>query len=207
LRDKLIKWNFPMQATSNLKTSNLKRYILTGAPGSGKTVILRQLEVDGFSVVEEAATDMIALMHVQGLDEPWTTPSFIDEITHLQRIRLLQSSCAPGEVQFHDRSIFCTAALSDYLGRPRSLVLSRELERVVAQQFYQPEAFFIRGLGFIEPTAARRISFEDAIRFERVHEQVYRDFGFQLVLVEPGAPMDRAKQIKAFLREKVNLPG
>jgi predicted ATPase len=55
------------------------------------------------------------------------------------------------------------------------------LERVVAQQFYRPEAFFIRGLGFIEPSAARRISFEDAIRFERVHEQVYRDFGFQLV--------------------------
>jgi predicted ATPase len=145
-------------------------------------------------------------MHAQGIDEPWTTHSFIDQITHLQRIRLLQSSCALGEIQFHDRSIFCTAALSDYLGRPRSMVLSRELERVVAQRFYQPEAFFIRGLGFIEPTAARRISLEDAIRFERVHEQVYRDFGFQLVLVEPGAPMDRANRIKAFLREKVNLP-
>jgi predicted ATPase len=92
---------------------------------------------------------MIALMHAQGLDEPWSSHSFIDEITHLQRIRLLHSSCAPCEVQFHDRSIFCTAALSDYLGRPRSLVLSQELERVVAQQFYQPEAFFIRGLGFI----------------------------------------------------------
>jgi predicted ATPase len=150
-----------------------------------------------------AATDMIALMHAQGLDEPWSSHSFIDEITHLQRIRLLHSSCAPGEVQFHDRSIFCTAALSDYLGRPRSLLLSQELERVVAQQFYQPEAFFIRGLGFIEPTAARRISFEDAIRFERVHEQVYRDFGFQLVFVEPGAPLDRANQIKAFFQMRL----
>ena len=61
------------------------------------------------------------------------------------------------------------------------------------------QAFFIRGLGFIEPSAARRISLEDALRFERVHEQVYRDFGFQLVFVEPGAPMDRANQMKAFL--------
>jgi hypothetical protein len=36
-------------------------YILTGAPGSGKTAILRQLELNGHTVVEEAATDVIAL--------------------------------------------------------------------------------------------------------------------------------------------------
>lgn len=131
--------------------ANLRRYVLTGAPGSGKTAIIRQLEVDGFGVVEEAATALIALKQAQGLDEPWSGHSFIDEVTDLQRIRLLQSSYAPGEVQFHDRSIFCTAALSDYLGRPRSLVLSRELERVVTKQFYQPEVFFIRSLGFIAP--------------------------------------------------------
>ena len=39
----------------------MKRYILTGAPGSGKTAILRQLEREGFGVVDEAATDVIAL--------------------------------------------------------------------------------------------------------------------------------------------------
>ena len=50
--------------------ANLKRYVLTGAPGSGKTVIIRQLEVDGFSVVEEAATALIALKQAPGLDEP-----------------------------------------------------------------------------------------------------------------------------------------
>ena len=39
----------------------MRRFILTGTPGSGKTAIIRQLELDGFSVVEEAATDVIAL--------------------------------------------------------------------------------------------------------------------------------------------------
>jgi hypothetical protein len=46
------------------------RFILTGAPGSGKTAILRHLELDGFGVVEEAATDVIALAQAQGIDEP-----------------------------------------------------------------------------------------------------------------------------------------
>ena len=39
----------------------MKKFILTGAPGAGKTAVVRQLELDGFSVVEEAATDIIAL--------------------------------------------------------------------------------------------------------------------------------------------------
>jgi len=30
----------------------MRRYIITGAPGAGKTAIIRQLELDGFSVVE-----------------------------------------------------------------------------------------------------------------------------------------------------------
>ena len=179
----------------------VKRYVLTGAPGAGKTVILRHLELSGFGVVEEAATDLIALKQAQGVEEPWLRDSFIDEIAGLQRIRLLRSSKWPGGVQFHDRSIFCTAALSDYLGCPRSVTLSRELDRAATERWFQPEAFLIRSLGFVTPTAARRISLENSIRFERVHEVVYREFGFQLVWIEPGSPPDRANQIRDYLGE------
>jgi predicted ATPase len=38
----------------------MKRFILTGAPGAGKTAIVHQLEIDGFGLVDEAATDVIA---------------------------------------------------------------------------------------------------------------------------------------------------
>ena len=62
-------------------------YILTGAPGSGKTAILRMLETLGYLVVEEAATDVIALENALGRDEPWAEPGFIDKIVALQRQR------------------------------------------------------------------------------------------------------------------------
>ena len=54
----------------------MKRYIFTGALGAEKTAILRRLELDGCGVVEEAATDIIALEQTQGVEEPWSRASF-----------------------------------------------------------------------------------------------------------------------------------
>jgi len=53
----------------------MRRFIISGAPGAGKTAIIRQLELDGFSVVEEAATDVIAAAQARGIAEPWTDAS------------------------------------------------------------------------------------------------------------------------------------
>lgn len=180
----------------------MQRYILTGAPGAGKTAILRQLEADGFSVVEEAATDVIALSQAKGVPEPWKHPSFIDAIIDLQQQRQVQASDVQCEVQFHDRSPVCTAALAPFLGYPPSKRLMSELDRIKREQIYERRVFFIRNLGFIEPTAARRISFEDTLRFEKVHEDTYRQLGFELDYVEAGPLLERVERIK----HRIKLP-
>jgi predicted ATPase len=178
----------------------LRRFIITGAPGAGKTAIIRQLELDGFSVVEEAATDVIAAAHALGTAQPWAQPSFIDAIARLQRDRQIRASDQPDEVQFHDRCAVCTAALAVYLGYPLSTFLASELERVRRESIYESRVFFIRNLGFVTPTEARRISFEDTLRFEKIHEQTYRDFGFELVSVDPGTLVERVSFIKSAIR-------
>ena len=177
----------------------MKRFVLTGAPGAGKTVIIRQLEIDGLSVVEEAATDVITLEQARGVAEPWTQPSFIDSIANLQRLRLRCASNEPGYLQFDDRSAVCTAALAVYLGHPVSATLSRELERIKADALFEKFVFFISNLGQIAKTEAPRISFEEALRFERVHEENYRNFGFDLVFVEPATFPERVAAIKTAL--------
>jgi len=178
----------------------MRRFVITGAPGAGKTAIIRQLELVGFSVVEEAATDIIADAQARGTAQPWTHPSFIDEIAKLQRDRQIRASYQPDEVQFHDRCAVCTAALAVYLGHSFSSFLASELERVKKEAIYQDQVFFIRSLGFITPTDARRISVEEAVRFEKIHEETYRDFGFELVSIEPGSVAERVGIIKAAIR-------
>ncbi len=133
----------------------MKRYVVTGAPGAGKTAIIRQLEVDGFSVVEEAATDVIALWHAKGIAEPWTRPRFIEAVVSLQQARERRAPCATDAVQFHDRSVVCTAALADYLRFPRPQNLLQELGRVRAENAFQSRVLFLKNLGFITPTEAK----------------------------------------------------
>ncbi|MDB5489993.1 MAG: hypothetical protein JWQ58_3708 [Reyranella sp.] len=174
----------------------MRRFILTGTPGAGKTALLRQLEIEGFGTVEEAATDVIALEQAKGIAEPWTDRGSIDRIVALQRQRRVR---ATGEIQFHDRSAFCTEALATFLEYPLSPLLTDELEELKRTDFYERRVFFVRLMGFIEPTAARRIGLEDAKRFEAVHERTYRAHGFELVFLEPGSVVDRVSAIRRFL--------
>jgi predicted ATPase len=180
----------------------VNRYILTGAPGSGKTAVLRMLETAGYLVVEEAATHVIALAQAEGEDEPWRQPSFIDRIVALQRQRQLQLSTAEAPIQFYDRSPICTLALNRYLHNPPNTSLAVEVERVAREGIYRPEVFFLRNLGFIEPTAARRITFEETLAFERVHEEVYRECGFTLIDIPKATLASRTGWIEGLVTPK-----
>lgn len=176
--------------------SRTKRYILTGAPGAGKTAILRALESQGCAVVEESATDVIALEQARGVPDPWTKPGFIDAITRLQRRRQIAAAAFSSRAQFYDRSPICTHALSTFLGYPISPTLRREIDRIEEERTYQKRVFFIQNLGFCSPTAARRISFEESLRFEQVHRESYREFGYGLVFIAPGELCDRVEAVQ-----------
>jgi predicted ATPase len=62
--------------------------------------------------------------------------------------------------------------------------------------------FFVRNQGFLEPTAARRISFTESLAFEDLHERAYRDLGFELIDV-PAGPLERRT---ALVRAAAGLP-
>jgi predicted ATPase len=98
-------------------------------------------------------------------------------------------------VWFFDRSPVCTLALSRYLERKPSQALTAEIERIGRAGTYERTVFFLANLGFVEPTAARRISFEDALDFERVHREVYAELGYQLCDIAVAAPGERAAAI------------
>ncbi len=91
-----------------------------------------------------------------------------------------------------DRSPVCTLALARYLGHPVTPALAREVDRILQRGVYERQVLFVRPIGFIEPTAARRISYEESIVFERLHEEEYNRLGFEIIDIPPGPVAERA---------------
>ena len=127
-------------------------------------------------------------------------PSFVDDIVNLQKQRQMRPVDPSSNVQFFDRSPLCTYALSRWLGFPISPILANEVERIQTGSIYEKQVLFIENLGFCEPTAARRISFEDSLRFEKVHEETYREFGYECVRIRAEELSRRVERIKSHVR-------
>jgi len=178
----------------------MKRFILTGAPGSGKTSILRVLAATGYPVVDEAATDVMAARLAAGDTEPWTDPIFIELIALLQRERSKQPVSPGATAQVHDRSAVCTVALAHHVGHPVPPVLDAEIARITEAGYLDRRVFFVRPLGFLEPTEVRRISYEESLAFEHLHETEYQRLGFEIVDVPVGPVAERAAAIDAHVR-------
>lgn len=67
------------------------------------------------------------------------------------------------------------------------------------EQIYQQQVFFIDHLGFIEPTEARKISFEDSLRFEQIHRETYVAFGYDCIHIAPQPLAERVARITEML--------
>ena len=169
--------------------NHVKRLIFTGTPGSGKTSAIKELEKLGYSVIHEAATDIIKKEQANSIQKPWQERGFVDKITLIQKERQMNSTL---NIEFYDRSPFCTYALDKYLAQHKNIeftpspVLLDEVDRCLKNGIYHNKVFFFENLGFIEHTDARKISYQDALIFEQIHLDVYKEFGFDIIMVPKG---------------------
>jgi predicted ATPase len=176
----------------------MTRYILTGAPGAGKTTILAELSALGYAVVREAATDVNIRVLAEGHERPPTRGWFVEEILAVQQRRQREPSTS--DIQFFDRSPVCTLALAIHIGLPVPDPVVAEVERIVRERVYDRRVFFVRPLGFITATAVRRITFENSLAFEAIHERVYRQYGYELVDIPRDAVSRRTAMIYQYVR-------
>jgi len=164
----------------------MKKYVLTGGPGSGKSSILLELERRGEYVVRESAEDQIKLYQGKGIEKPWLEDDFQDNLLELQ---LRRESLIPPHADrvWLDRGVLDNFAyISDY--NPR-------MEAAAEKADYESIVFLVENLGSCDTNRVRRERQSEALELERKLENTYRSRGYKIVRVPPIGIENRANYI------------
>jgi predicted ATPase len=171
-------------------SSNL--FILTGAPGTGKTVILRQLGNE-FRCVDEPAREILAEQRATGGRGTWDQdPSLFVHLLLQRSIEKYAMARRSAETVIFDRAIPDCVVYAVLAGsNPTPSLQAVDVYR------YQPHVLFLEPWSDIYQTDQERImSFDDTVSFSKSLRDVYERSGYTLVDVPRDSIADRATFVR-----------
>ena len=173
-------------------------FILTGAPGSGKTSILTKLHGE-FRCEDEPAREVLAGQRANGGRGTWDQdPSLFVHLLLERSIQKYESARRTKQTVLFDRAI------------PDSVVYALQLGVDVAPSLtaiesfrYEPDVLFLAPWPDIYVTDAERImSVDETVAFSETLREVYQRSGYSLIDLLHGPISDRAAFVRAFITRR-----
>lgn len=177
------------------KPTHTNLYVLTGAPGTGKTAVLRHLATD-VPWVAEPAREVLADERAKGGDAtPEKNPRrFVD--------LLLQSSIAKYEAASGTHhSVLFDRGVPDCIAYAETFGIDAEACLDAAAIYrYNGQVMVMTPWEQIYTTDdERKMAFSSTIEFQRRIEGAYRRLGYSLVEVPRGSVEERAAFVKSVI--------
>ncbi len=167
-------------------------YVLTGAPGTGKSAVLERLGLQGFDGVEEPARQILAEQRsFGGNGVPDSDPALFVELMLSRAVFERRKPRPAGRPVFFDRGIPDLIAYALLYG------LDDRPARGAAHKYrYNPTVFFAPPWKDIYSTDdERRMSYGEAADFGERMRDAYRGLGYTLVELPRESPEARARLI------------
>lgn len=171
----------------------MKKYVLTGGPGSGKSSILLRLERLGYKIVRECAEDVIRYNQAKGNKQPWTEiQKFQDEILDLQNAREKELTNEP---HFLDRGSLDGLAYYKLSNTEPSEKMKKELE----QKRDYDLIFLVKNLGGCETNEVRRENLDESLKIEQELKRIYEERGYRVEEIRGDSVEERVKEILKYI--------
>ena len=174
----------------------VKKYIITGAPGTGKSTLIKSLQSKGVLCAEEVSRDIIKqeqLLQSDGM--PW------DNITRFSQLVFAETM---HRFNTQKNTLICDRSLLDliaYLQHVNSKVFS-DLENMHFHKYYHKTVFFAAPWEAIYQTDAQRPEdFETQLLLSKTIEKVYLAYGFTLCYL----PCVTVEERTSFIMEKCSF--
>ena len=172
----------------------MKKYVLTGAPSSGKSSIILSLEYEKKQpVIREAAEDVIKLYQAKGITEPWKLNDFQDKILELQLQRENLVNKKNYDEVFIDRGILDGLAYYQMMERKPSELIMKEMKKLEETPY--EKIFLIEMINTYEKNLVRREQQEEAKILEQLQEKNYKAQGYEVIKIKNATVEERIKQI------------
>ena len=174
----------------------MQKFVITGAPGTGKTSIINHLKTKGYNCIDEISRKIISeQITINGEALPWKNLSdFSERVFTLRESQLLNSK---NTLLFFDRGTVDVYAYMkvDSLEIPKHLEESIKKNRYNTKVFYTPiwEEIYVND-------KERKESIEQAKQIEKEILSSYRFYNYQLIKVPKGSVEERANFILTHIK-------
>ena len=166
-----------------------QKYVITGAPGTGKTTIINELQNRGFNCIHENSREIISQqINKNGNILPWKNQiAFENKIAELRAKQYL--SCKKESLYFFDRSALdCIAYL-----KVNNLKVTLEITNQIKKCNFNKKVFYTPFWKeiFINDNERK----EDMIKAEKIENHIiktYRSKGYQLISIPKISISERA---------------
>ena len=171
----------------------MKRILLIGSPGSGKTTILSELRKRGYMCFQEVSREIISEAQGRGIEQLFlTNPDEFNEKILSGRIAQFKA-CENMEEDFAfiDRGLPDIIAYNEYLNiasNPEVIKASKEL-------IYDFVFLFPAWKKIFKNDKERYESFEEAIKIQENLTETYTKYGYDVCEVPVGDVSERANYI------------
>jgi len=165
-----------------------QRYVITGAPGTGKTAIINALKERGYSCVDENSREIIAEQIINGGKIlPWKNQIAFENLISSKRAKQY-ASIHKDEIYFFDRStIDCIAYL-----KANNLEASTEILEVIKNCEFNSNVFYTPIWEEIYTNdSERKENIESAIAIEKSLLETYNFFGYTLIAIPKSTTGER----------------
>lgn len=176
----------------------MKRIVLTGGPGAGKSTVLDVLRISGYAIGGDAARSIIRQRKAAGLS-PRPEPSVFAEQVLAREIATYDSknNSENSGAMFFERGILDVAGTLQGLG----LLDEQALEKMVAQYRYDYVFLFPPWQDIYQMDEERDHTFEHAVKVHGSIRKWYFKLGYSIIEVPFDTPHARAEFILAHSNE------
>ena len=174
----------------------MQKFVITGAPGTGKTSIINHLKTKGYNCIDEISREIISeQIAINGEALPWKNLSaFSERVFNLRESQLLNSK---NTLLFFDRGTVDVYAYMkvDNLEIPKHLEDSIKKNRYNKKVFYTPiwEQIYVND-------KERKENIEQAKQIEKEILSSYTFYNYQLIKVPKGSVEERANFILSHIK-------